>query len=201
MANDFMVPKLGIPMKEGSIEGRKKEVAEPITREGHSVLVVGGGPGGYVAAIRAAQLGAKVTLIEKDKVGGTCLNRGCMPTKAMLHSSEIYEAATNSAGIGIIGRDVQVDWGKVQGFRAATVHLSQHPAASAAAAIAIIMFFMPFFLSGAHTLYHKWDRVCANASRKRSTSRAVCAAETKLHSNCEGATYCPRLSRPWKIFA
>ena len=47
----------------------------------NSVLVVGGGPGGYVAAIRAAQLGAKVTLIEKDKIGGTCLNRGCMPTK------------------------------------------------------------------------------------------------------------------------
>ena len=89
--------------------------------ESGSVLVIGGGPGGYVAAIRAAQLGAKVTVIEKDKVGGTCLNRGCMPTKAMLHSSEIYEAATNSAGIGIIGRDVQVDWEKVQGFRAATV--------------------------------------------------------------------------------
>ena len=89
--------------------------------ESGSVLVIGGGPGGYVAAIRAAQLGAKVTVIEKDKVGGTCLNRGCMPTKAMLHSSEIYEAATHSAGIGILGRDVQVDWGKVQGFRAATV--------------------------------------------------------------------------------
>ena len=121
MANDFMVPKLGIPMKEGPIEGRKKEVAEPITREGHSVLVVGGGPGGYVAAIRAAQLGAKVTLIEKDKVGGTCLNRGCMPTKAMLHTSEIYEAATHSADIGIIGADVRVDWEKIQRFRASTV--------------------------------------------------------------------------------
>ena len=87
----------------------------------NSVLVVGGGPGGYVAAIRAAQLGAKVTLIEKDKIGGTCLNRGCMPTKAMLHTSEIYEAATHSADIGIIGADVQVDWEKVQGFRASVV--------------------------------------------------------------------------------
>ena len=48
------------------------------------VVIIGGGPGGYVAAIRAAQLGAKVTLIEKDKIGGTCLNRGCIPTKALL---------------------------------------------------------------------------------------------------------------------
>ena len=86
-----------------------------------SVLVIGGGPGGYVAAIRAAQLGAKVTIVEKDALGGTCLNRGCMPTKALLHSSEIYEAATSSANIGIIGADVRVDWEKVQGFRASVV--------------------------------------------------------------------------------
>ena len=95
--------------------------AAPAAAESGSVLVIGGGPGGYVAAIRAAQLGAKVTLIEKDKVGGTCLNRGCMPTKAMLHTSEIYEAATQSAAIGIVGNDVQVDWEKVQAFRASVV--------------------------------------------------------------------------------
>ena len=89
--------------------------------DANTVLVIGGGPGGYVAAIRAAQLGAKVTLIEKDKVGGTCLNRGCMPTKAMLHTSEIYEEATHSAEIGIIGADVRVDWEKVQSFRASVV--------------------------------------------------------------------------------
>ena len=51
------------------------------------MLVVGGGPGGYVAAIRAAQLGAKVTLIEKKHLGGTCLNIGCIPTKCLLHSA------------------------------------------------------------------------------------------------------------------
>ena len=93
----------------------------PAAAEANTVLVVGGGPGGYVAAIRAAQLGAEVTLIEKDKVGGTCLNRGCMPTKAMLHISEIYDAAIHSAEIGIIGADVQVDWEKVQAFRASVV--------------------------------------------------------------------------------
>jgi dihydrolipoamide dehydrogenase len=49
------------------------------------IIVIGGGPGGYVAAIEAAQHGADVTLIEKDKLGGTCVNRGCIPTKALLH--------------------------------------------------------------------------------------------------------------------
>jgi dihydrolipoamide dehydrogenase len=87
-----------------------------------SVLVIGGGPGGYVAAIRAAQLGGEVTLIEKAEVGGTCLNRGCMPTKAMLHTSEIYEEATHSADIGIVGESVKVDWPKVQNFRASVVN-------------------------------------------------------------------------------
>ena len=50
-----------------------------------NIIVIGGGPGGYVAAIRAAQLGAKVTVIEKQYLGGTCLNVGCIPTKCLLH--------------------------------------------------------------------------------------------------------------------
>ncbi len=90
---------------------------EDKSAEGGGVLVIGGGAGGYVAAIRAAQLGAKVTLVERAEIGGTCLNRGCMPTKALLHSSEVYELATNSADIGIIGRDVAVDWPRVQATR------------------------------------------------------------------------------------
>ena len=53
------------------------------------ILVIGGGPGGYTAAIRAAQLGAKVSLIEKDLVGGTCLNRGCIPTKTLYRTAGI----------------------------------------------------------------------------------------------------------------
>lgn len=55
------------------------------------IIVVGGGPGGYVAAIRAAQLGAEVTLVEKQHLGGTCLNVGCIPTKCLLHSAELLE--------------------------------------------------------------------------------------------------------------
>jgi len=83
-----------------------------------SVIVIGGGPGGYVAAIRAAQLGGKVTLVERAEMGGTCLNRGCMPTKALLHSAEIYEAATKSESAGIIGKEVIVNWEQVQKNRA-----------------------------------------------------------------------------------
>jgi len=53
------------------------------------VVILGGGSGGYAAALRSAQLGKSVALIEKDKLGGTCLHRGCIPTKALLHSAEI----------------------------------------------------------------------------------------------------------------
>jgi dihydrolipoamide dehydrogenase len=60
------------------------------------VVIIGGGPGGYVAAIRAAQLGAKVTLIEKDKIGGTCLNRGCIPTKALLSDVKLVRSLRRS---------------------------------------------------------------------------------------------------------
>lgn len=88
-------------------------------KEMSSVLVIGGGPGGYVAAIRAAQLGAKVTLVEADKLGGTCLNRGCMPTKALLHSAEIYEKVLGASAAGITAEEVRVDWDRVQANRQA----------------------------------------------------------------------------------
>jgi dihydrolipoamide dehydrogenase len=65
------------------------------------VIVIGGGPGGYVAAIRAAQLGAKILLVEKDQLGGTCVNRGCIPTKAMLADAKLYDQAKHSAVLKI----------------------------------------------------------------------------------------------------
>ncbi|MFZ5354411.1 MAG: dihydrolipoyl dehydrogenase [Bacillota bacterium] len=75
------------------------------------IIVIGGGPGGYVAAIRAAQLGADVCLIEKDKVGGTCLNRGCIPTKALWRNAEILNTLKNIGefGIQIEGYSINVD--------------------------------------------------------------------------------------------
>ncbi len=79
-----------------------------------TVAVIGGGPGGYVAAIRAAQLGGKVTLIEKNKLGGTCLNVGCIPTKALLHAAEALTEAKEMAEYGINVEVKSVDWNKVQ---------------------------------------------------------------------------------------
>src|SRR5512137_1784410 len=60
------------------------------------VVVIGGGPGGYVAAIRLAQLGAKPILVEKDEIGGTCLNRGCIPTKSLLHDAKLLRSIGRS---------------------------------------------------------------------------------------------------------
>jgi len=68
------------------------------------VVVIGGGPGGYVAALRAAQLGAATAIVEKDRMGGTCLVRGCIPTKALLQSSELYTMAREGAAFGLVNR-------------------------------------------------------------------------------------------------
>jgi dihydrolipoamide dehydrogenase len=73
------------------------------------VVVIGGGPGGYVAAIRAAQLGARTVLVEKNKLGGTCLNVGCIPTKVLLHSVEVLEMAKNAASFGVQAENVKPD--------------------------------------------------------------------------------------------
>ncbi len=73
------------------------------------VAVIGGGPGGYVAAIRAAQLGKKVVLLEKQELGGVCLNWGCIPTKALLKSAEMYLLAKNMSSYGIRVKDISFD--------------------------------------------------------------------------------------------
>jgi dihydrolipoamide dehydrogenase len=77
------------------------------------LIVVGGGPGGYVAAIRAAQLGLKTALVEREHLGGICLNWGCIPTKALLRSSEIYHLLHRLDDFGFSAKDVSFDAGKV----------------------------------------------------------------------------------------
>lgn len=81
------------------------------------LAVIGGGPGGYVAAIKAAQLGKSVALIENDLIGGTCLNRGCIPTKAMLHAAECYREAKNGNDFGIIAENVSYDFSKIMEYK------------------------------------------------------------------------------------
>jgi dihydrolipoamide dehydrogenase len=85
------------------------------------VVVIGGGPGGYVAALRAAQLGAKTAIVEKDRMGGTCLVRGCIPTKALLQSSELYTQAKAGQPFGLVADNIRFDWPAAQKRKTAVV--------------------------------------------------------------------------------
>lgn len=79
----------------------------------YDLLVVGSGPGGYVAAIRASQLGMKVGVVEKENLGGICLNWGCIPTKALLKSAQVFEYASHAAEYGVVASDVKPDFDKM----------------------------------------------------------------------------------------
>ena len=81
------------------------------------LVVLGGGSGGYAAALRAAELGMTVVMIEKDKVGGTCLHRGCIPTKALLHSAETVDVIKESEQFGVHGTFESVDMPGVNAYK------------------------------------------------------------------------------------
>ncbi|WP_339233424.1 dihydrolipoyl dehydrogenase [Oceanobacillus sp. FSL W7-1281] len=85
-------------------------------------LVVGAGPGGYVAAIRAAQLGQKVTIVDKGELGGVCLNVGCIPSKALIEAGHKYQNAKGSDDLGITTENVSLDFSKVQDWKASVVN-------------------------------------------------------------------------------
>src|SRR5579871_1017260 len=78
------------------------------------IAIIGSGPGGYVAAIRAGQLGGRVVLIEKELLGGTCLNWGCIPSKALLDAAARLETIKRAEEYGLRAADVGFDWSRVQ---------------------------------------------------------------------------------------
>ncbi|MDQ4065624.1 MAG: dihydrolipoyl dehydrogenase, partial [Actinomycetota bacterium] len=85
--------------------------------ENFDVVILGAGNGGYSAAFRASALGLKVAMVEKDKVGGTCLHRGCIPTKALLHAGELVDEIKSAGEFGVLVQEPSVDWGKVLNFK------------------------------------------------------------------------------------
>ena len=82
----------------------------------YQLIVIGAGPGGYTAALRAAKLGLHTAIVERREVGGTCLNRGCIPTKTLLHASQVYYDAVNGAGVGVHG-SLSYDIGEMFAFK------------------------------------------------------------------------------------
>ncbi len=88
-----------------------------MTEHTSDIVILGGGSGGYAAALRAAELGKSVILIEKDKVGGTCLHRGCIPTKALLHAAEVAEHVKDAASVGVTATFSGIDVAGVRAYR------------------------------------------------------------------------------------
>ena len=85
------------------------------SNEAFDVVIIGSGPGGYVAAVRAGQLGLRTAIIEKDKnLGGTCLLRGCIPTKALLHTADVFDELKHAGDLGVVTTSVTLDFGQAQ---------------------------------------------------------------------------------------
>ena len=83
----------------------------------YELIVVGAGPGGYVAAIKAAKLGIRTAVVEEREVGGTCLNRGCIPAKAMIHAATLYEEMKDAEQFGIMAENVRFDYEKIIDYK------------------------------------------------------------------------------------
>lgn len=92
-----------------------------LSEQNFDLVVLGGGSGGYAAALRAAELGLSVALIEKDKLGGTCLHRGCIPTKALLHAAEVADNTREAAKFGVQAAFQGIDMGGVASYRSGIV--------------------------------------------------------------------------------
>ena len=84
------------------------------------LVIIGAGPGGYVAAIKGAKLGLSVAVVENREVGGTCLNRGCIPAKAMIHASQLYREMKEGWQFGIFAENVRYEYDKILEYKEGT---------------------------------------------------------------------------------
>ena len=83
----------------------------------YQLIVIGAGPGGYTAALRAAALGLRTSVVECRQVGGTCLNRGCIPTKTLLHASQVYRDAVDGVSMGVHAANATFDMGEIFAYK------------------------------------------------------------------------------------
>ena len=118
----------------------------------YDLIVIGGGPGGYAGAIRAAKLGMKTALIEERELGGTCLNRGCIPTKALLHSGETYASRENWAELGINAENISFDEDAVYARKEAIVQNLRNGVKSLVKANKIDLYETHGTITGEHTV-------------------------------------------------
>lgn len=88
-----------------------------VPQQAADLVILGGGSGGYACALRAAELGMSVVLVEKDKLGGTCLHRGCIPTKALLHAAEVADHARDGANVGVLSQLIGIDMAGVHSYK------------------------------------------------------------------------------------
>ena len=137
----------------------------------YDVVVLGAGPGGYVAAIRAAQLGATVCLIERSVVGGTCLNRGCIPSKALIHSAALWKRAKDGGVFGVTASQWRFDWSKAQSRKTEIVNAQVKGVHTLLQAAKVQVKQGAGSLVDAKTL-----RVSANGSEETVTGKAIILA-------------------------
>src|SRR6201992_152397 len=103
----------GYPINDGA--------GEPVSDKQSDLVILGGGSGGYAAALRAAELGKSVVLVEKDKVGGTCLHRRCIPNQAMLHAGEVADGSRESEQFGVKTSFEGIDMAGVNSYKDAVI--------------------------------------------------------------------------------
>lgn len=120
--NSYRLAAQSDKMEQLSFYKSGKEIPLADNNDIFDVVVLGGGSGGYAAALRSAQLGKKVALIEADKVGGTCLHNGCIPTKALLHAAELADNARESHNIGVNAQLHGIDVNKVNEYKSGVIN-------------------------------------------------------------------------------